>query len=75
MCKTAEKRHLYYSGKEIFVGVHSDKKHSGGTNIEGALVVGRAFSDFPVIPIRVEGALPLKRLVSLVSSTDVIAVG
>ena len=53
---------VLYTGKEIFVGL---RKH--GTNIEGALVVGRVFADLPVIPITISTNLPLKYYVSVAS--------
>lgn len=60
---------VLFTGKEVFVGTRKN-----GTNIEGALVVGRTFSDLAVIPITLPGLQPLKHYVSLVSS-DVLAVG
>lgn len=60
---------VLYTGKEIFVGIRKN-----GTNLEGALAVGRAFSDLAVIPISVPGNHPLRYYVSLVSA-GVLAVG
>uniref|UniRef100_A0A915AHJ3 Dimethylargininase n=1 Tax=Parascaris univalens TaxID=6257 RepID=A0A915AHJ3_PARUN len=60
---------VLFTGKEIFVGTRKN-----GTNMEGAMVVGRTFSDLAVIPIALPGADPLKHYVSLVS-TEVLAVG
>lgn len=60
---------VLFTGKEIFVGIRKN-----GTNMEGALVVGRTFPDLAVIPIMLPGTLPIKHYVSLVSS-DVLAVG
>ncbi|KHN74693.1 N(G),N(G)-dimethylarginine dimethylaminohydrolase 1 [Toxocara canis] len=60
---------VLFTGKEIFVGTRKN-----GTNMEGALVVGRTFSDLAVIPITLPGVDPLKHYVSLVS-TEVLAVG
>uniref|UniRef100_A0A7E4USC4 Dimethylargininase n=1 Tax=Panagrellus redivivus TaxID=6233 RepID=A0A7E4USC4_PANRE len=51
---------VLYTGKEIFVGLRKN-----GTNMEGALVVGRIFADLPVIPIQIGGKLPLKYYVSV----------
>ncbi|VDD92954.1 unnamed protein product [Enterobius vermicularis] len=60
---------VLYTGREIFVGIRNR-----GTNIEGAFVVGRTFSDMNVVPITLPGDLPLKHYVSMIT-TDVIAVG
>ena len=59
------------SGREIFVGIRK-----GGTNVEGALVVGRAFPDLAVVPVQISGssAWPLKHYVS-VAAENVLAVG
>uniref|UniRef100_A0AC35EYF7 Dimethylargininase n=1 Tax=Panagrolaimus sp. PS1159 TaxID=55785 RepID=A0AC35EYF7_9BILA len=51
---------VLYTGKEIFVGIRKN-----GTNIEGALVVGRIFADLPVIPIQINGKQPLKYYISV----------
>uniref|UniRef100_A0A0R3RRP9 Dimethylargininase n=1 Tax=Elaeophora elaphi TaxID=1147741 RepID=A0A0R3RRP9_9BILA len=60
---------LLYTGKEVFVGIRKN-----GTNMEGALVVARTFSDLAVIPITLPGNQPLRQYVSLISA-DVLAVG
>lgn len=51
---------VLFTGKEIFVGIRKN-----GTNMEGALVVGRTFPDIPVVPIQINGKLPLKYYVSV----------
>lgn len=51
---------VLFTGKEIFVGIRKN-----GTNMEGALVVGRTFPDLPVVPIQINGKLPLKYYVSV----------
>ena len=51
---------VLFTGKEIFVGIRKN-----GTNIEGALVVGRTFADLPVIPIQINTKLPLKYYISV----------
>jgi len=51
---------VLFTGKEIFVGIRKN-----GTNMEGALVVGRTFPDIPVVPIQMNGKLPLKYYVSV----------
>uniref|UniRef100_A0A915PLJ3 ATP-dependent DNA helicase n=1 Tax=Setaria digitata TaxID=48799 RepID=A0A915PLJ3_9BILA len=60
---------VLYTGKEIFVGIRKN-----GTNMEGALVVARTFSDLAVIPIILPGNQPLRHYVSLISA-NVLAVG
>ncbi|VDP14305.1 unnamed protein product [Onchocerca flexuosa] len=60
---------VLYTGKEVFVGIRKN-----GTNMEGALVVARTFSDLAVIPITLPGNQPLRHYVSLIS-TDVLTVG
>uniref|UniRef100_A0A0N5CTC0 Dimethylargininase n=1 Tax=Thelazia callipaeda TaxID=103827 RepID=A0A0N5CTC0_THECL len=59
---------VLYTGREIFVGVRKN-----GTNMEGALVVGRTFSDLAVIPISLAGSQPLRHYISFVSN-DVLSV-
>uniref|UniRef100_A0AC34QNA0 Dimethylargininase n=1 Tax=Panagrolaimus sp. JU765 TaxID=591449 RepID=A0AC34QNA0_9BILA len=51
---------VLFTGKEIFVGIRKN-----GTNMEGALVVGRSFPDWPVVPIQMNGKMPLKYYVSV----------
>ncbi|VIO89491.1 ATP-dependent DNA helicase, RecQ family protein [Brugia malayi] len=60
---------VLYTGKEVFVGIRKN-----GTNMEGALIVARTFSDLAVIPITLPGNQPLRHYVSLISA-DVLAVG
>uniref|UniRef100_A0A1I8F1C8 Dimethylargininase n=1 Tax=Wuchereria bancrofti TaxID=6293 RepID=A0A1I8F1C8_WUCBA len=60
---------VLYTGKEVFVGIRKN-----GTNMEGAFIVARTFSDLAVIPIALPGSQPLRHYVSLISA-DVLAVG
>ncbi|KAH7706115.1 NG,NG-dimethylarginine dimethylaminohydrolase 1 [Aphelenchoides avenae] len=59
---------VLYTGKEIFVGIRKN-----GTNMEGALVVGRTFADLSVVPLEINGKMPLKHYVS-VATDDVLTV-
>lgn len=55
-------------GREFFVGI--TKK----TNVAGAMEVAKAFPEYPVTPVKVNGPLHLKHYVCL-ASPNVIAVG
>ncbi|VDN58665.1 unnamed protein product [Dracunculus medinensis] len=60
---------VLFTGKEIFVGLRKN-----GTNIEGAMILGRTFADFAVIPITLPGTLPLRHYVSFISK-NILVVG
>jgi dimethylargininase len=59
---------VLYTGREVFVGIRKN-----GTNLEGALVVGRTFPDLSVVPVHINGSHPLKHYISL-AAEDVLTV-
>ncbi|GMR33250.1 hypothetical protein PMAYCL1PPCAC_03445, partial [Pristionchus mayeri] len=61
---------VLFTGREIFVGIRK-----GATNIEGSMVLGRVFRDFPVIPLHMNDKNhPLCHHLSMVNDR-VISVG
>lgn len=59
---------VLFTGREFFVGL------TKWTNLGGAMEVARVFPEFPVTPIKVNGAGHLKRYVAL-ATPNVLAVG
>lgn len=64
--------HFYidFLGKEIFVGLGQGRR----TNERGASAVVDAFPEYNVTPVRIDGQVQLKSLVSM-AGKDIIAVG
>lgn len=60
----------FFSGKEIFVGLGQGRR----TNERGASAVVDAFPEYNVTPVRIDGQVQLKSLVSM-AGKDIIAVG
>uniref|UniRef100_A0A6A7G4U3 N(G),N(G)-dimethylarginine dimethylaminohydrolase 1-like n=1 Tax=Hirondellea gigas TaxID=1518452 RepID=A0A6A7G4U3_9CRUS len=64
---TLEGGDVLFTGREFFVGI------SERTNHAGAVALAKAFPEFPCSPIKIEGALHLKCLVTM-AGPDVICV-
>lgn len=61
---------VLFTGKEIFVGLGQGRR----TNERGASAVVDAFPEYNVTPVRIDGQVQLKSLVSM-AGKDIIAVG
>ncbi|CAJ0935389.1 unnamed protein product, partial [Mesorhabditis belari] len=61
---------VLYTGKEIFVATRKN-----GTNVEGAMILARAFPSLPVVIVPLGNSPPLRFFLSMALPEKVIAVG